>query len=104
MSEHTHDFPAGFWSFPDPPNTTAITTVHVLEGLKPVLLVTHDADDGTWQMICGTTNDPPDGRVVCLGCMVSKDATLVEVADLPLGWVAWRDEVGGPWGREPRGD
>jgi hypothetical protein len=101
MGTHTHGFGVESWPFEDPENVTAITTVHVLDGRLPVLLVTHDEDDGTWKILCGTTSDPKDGCVVCLGCMVSKDPSLRSLADLPRGWTAWRDSVTAPWRREP---
>jgi hypothetical protein len=92
------------WPFEDAPNTTSITTVHVLNGTLPILLVTHDADDGTWQFLCGTTDDPDEGRVVGLDCIVGLDPTVADLADLPLGWRAWRDAPGEPWTREPRAE
>ena len=88
------------WPFPDAPNTASITTRQVLEG-APILLVTHDADDGAWQFLCGTTDDPADGRIVGLGRMYRRDLTLGELADLPEGWRASRASVGLPWHREP---
>ena len=75
------------WPFEDTPNTASITTRQVLDG-APILLVTHDADDGSWQFLCGTTNDTADGRVVGLGEMYGRDTTLGELADLPEGWRA----------------
>lgn len=86
------------WPFADSPNTASITTRQVLEG-APVLLVTHDADDGSWQFLCGTTNDSEDARVVGLGRMYRRDTTLGELADLPEGWRAFRAGVGLPWSR-----
>ena len=88
------------WPFADSPNTASITTRQVLEG-APVLLVTHDADDGSWQFLCGTTDDAADARVVGLGQMFRRDVTLGEVADLPEGWRASRRAVGLPWHRSP---
>jgi len=90
------------WTFDDPPNRRCYTTVNVLELNHPVLLVTHDADDGAWQFLCGKTSNPEDGRVIGLDCALARDLTLSEVADLPLGWRAWRDEIGGSWTRAPR--
>jgi hypothetical protein len=90
----------GSWPFADKPNTASITTRQVLEG-APVLRVTHDADDGSWQFLCGTTDDTADGRVVGLGEMYARDATLGELADLPEGWRAWRAAPGLPWARGP---
>jgi hypothetical protein len=91
------------WPFADAPNTASITTIRVLEGQAPILLVTHDGDDGGWQFLCGTTDDPSDGRVVGLGRMYARDPTLGEVADLPEGWRASRERVGAPWIRQPLG-
>ena len=89
------------WLFPDPPNTTSITTVHVLERRLPIMLVAHDADEGGWQFLCGTTNDPSDGRVIGLDCAVDIDPTVEALADLPIGWRAWRTDPKGPWQRAP---
>ncbi|MGH7517091.1 MAG: hypothetical protein ACREOC_06435 [Gemmatimonadales bacterium] len=89
------------WPFADPPNTAAITTRPVLEQSAPILRVVHDADDGTWQFLCGTTGDPAEARVVGLGRMGTRDASLRELADLPEGWHAWRAGVGAPWQRGP---
>ena len=88
------------WPFAAPPNTASITTRQVLEG-APILLVTHDADDGGWQFLCGTTDDPADARIVGLGQMYKRDATLGELASLPEGWHASRSAVGQPWHRGP---
>jgi hypothetical protein len=89
------------WPFEASPNTASITTRQVLEG-APVLRVTHDADDGCWQCLCGTTDNPVDARVVGVGEMYARDPTLGELADLPEGWCAWRASPGLPWERSPR--
>lgn len=52
-----------------------LTTRQVLEG-APVLLVEHG--DGTWQFVCGTTNDPKDGRVVGFNEILAIDPNLKE--------------------------
>ena len=84
------------WPFDDPPNVEAITTRQVLDENYPILLVTHDEDDG-WQILCGTSNDVDDGRVVDLGCMYERDPSIGELADLPLGWQASRESVADAW-------
>ena len=53
-------------------------------------------------MAAGTTNEPADGRIVHLEEIVTMDPTVAAVADLPLGWVAFRSAVGGDWNREPQ--
>ena len=95
---HTH-LHSGPWPFSDPENVATITCVHVLDG-SPILRVSHDEDDGVWQLLCGRPHETTDARVVCLGCMLVRDDTLREVASLPLGWSADREMVGLPWVRE----
>ena len=88
-------------AFNEDPQLGVLTTAAVLAG-APIVIVSHDADDGGWQFLCGTTTDPDDGRLVHLHEIVAIDPTMVEVADLPLGWIAFRGYVGGNWTREPQ--
>ena len=55
---------------------------------------------GDWQFLCGTTNKVDDGAVVCLGGILQRDQTLVDLANLPEGWQASREEVGSAWKRK----
>jgi hypothetical protein len=63
--------PVDIWPFEAKRNTASITTRQVLEG-APILLVTHDADDGGWQFLCGTSDDTEDGRIVGMGQMYDR--------------------------------
>jgi hypothetical protein len=76
------------WPFPDPPNAVTMTTRHVMELGMPILMVTHDADDGCWQMLCGTTDDTDDAHVVGLVEIYKRDSSIGQLADLPRGWRA----------------
>ena len=87
------------WPFDQAPNVTAITTVRVLDDHLPILRVTHYSDDHSWAFVCGTTNDTKDGRVIGMDCALSLDPTIRTIADLPPGWTAWRESVGGEWHR-----
>ena len=88
-------------AFAENPRLGVLTTAAVLAG-SPILMVSHDEDDAGWQFLCGTTNEPADGRIVHLEKIVTMDPTVIEVADLPLGWVAFRGTVGSDWHREPK--
>lgn len=88
-------------AFDENPNLGVLTTAAVLGG-APILMISHDEDDGGWQFLCGSTNDPADGRIVHLREIVAMDPTVTAVADLPLGWVAFRNATDGDWVREPR--
>lgn len=100
---HSHRFDASAWPFATPVNTASFTTIHVLEGSLPVLEVYHD-HDGDWQFMCGTTSESADAKIVCLGCMVERDSSLMQLADLPDGWLAYRKSPADPWVREEYAD
>lgn len=92
--------PRGSWAFADEPHTGAYTRKAVFEKREPILLITHD-DDGSWQFHGPGEADVEQGVLVCLHHMVDMDPSVNELADLPLGWVAWRESVSDPWTREP---
>jgi hypothetical protein len=98
MAAHFHKFLENEWPFQDAVNTAAFTTTHVVNDDYPVLLIRHE-EDGDWQLLCGTTERKKDCLIICLGCAFEKDRTIGEVADLPLGWKAWRTSIGSPWER-----
>jgi hypothetical protein len=87
------------WPFADPPNVAAITTRQIVHEGEPILLVSHDADDGSWQFLTGGSIDVADGMLVSLRSMVERDPSVAELADLPQGWQAWRDRPDAPWER-----
>lgn len=78
-----------------PHGMTAICQ-HVFADERPVLLVSNMGDH--WQMLCGGIHE--DGpRVVGMSHLLARDATLLEILDLPEGWDAERAVVGGVWVR-----
>ena len=85
------------WPFDQEPNVAAFTTKQVLEGL-PILYVTHYEDDHSWFFVHGTGEDfDEDGRLICMAEALKLDATLRDVADLPPGWYAWREDEHSGW-------
>ena len=87
------------WLFHDAPNTACFTTGHVLDG-SPILRVYHDYD-GDWQFHGDPSQsaDDEDAKLVCLAEIVSLDASLAELHDLPYGWRAERTSVSRQWTR-----
>jgi hypothetical protein len=83
------------------PDEIAITTRQVMHEGWPILLVTHDADDGVWQFVNGhgDTDDTETAMVVEVEQVVGVDPSVAELADLPLGWRAWRPTVSAEWKR-----
>ena len=91
------------WPFSDPPNFNAFTTRQVMKRDEPVLLVSHESDDGAWQFI-GRDWAEEDLVIVCLEHAVALDPALRELADLPRGWEAVRTRPGAPWRRTRSAD
>jgi hypothetical protein len=73
------------WPF-DPLNVAVFTTKSVIFGRQPVLLVTHDEKDGVRQFLPREgAGHVKDAAVVGLGETIERDATLAELAELPVG-------------------
>jgi hypothetical protein len=89
------------WPFADPPEAEVIALDRILRGEAPLLLVTHDEDDGSWQFLDGEHVFEEDATVVRLGEIVQLEPSLRGLADLPPGWYAWRTSADGPWLRAP---
>ncbi|MDI1429921.1 hypothetical protein [Polyangium sorediatum] len=89
------------WPFADPPNVAVFTSKRILSGEAWIAYVSHDEDDGAWQFHASNGAAPEaEAAVVSLRSIVDADPTLASLADLPLGWCAWRDRVGAPWNRK----
>jgi hypothetical protein len=88
------------WPWDQAPNAAALTVRSILDG-APILYVFHDVADDGWQLLDGEPPDTNEGRLIGIHEVPRLDASLWEIADLPPGWMAWRDWVGGSWSREP---
>jgi hypothetical protein len=71
------------WPFADPKNLAVLSTVGVMRGQEPICLVTHDSD-GSWQFLSGGVVLVAEALVVGLDEAVALDASLRELADLPI--------------------
>jgi hypothetical protein len=91
------------WKFSDPKNLAVFVDKKILAHGDWICYVSHDHDDGSWQF------HGPDGfaaaedlSVVGLGTMALKDPSVLDLADLPLGWCAWRESPEEAWRRAPK--
>ena len=95
---------ASSWPFDQPRNCAVLVTREVLDREERILLVTYDSDDHGWQFIGSSDGTVENGRIIALDEAVELDASLLQLADLPFGWRAFRDSATSPWKREPIGD
>ena len=89
------------WPFDQPGNCAVITLRHILDGLQPILHVTHDSEDHGWQFLGSCDAREEDASVVTLSHIVALDPSVLQLADLPPGWHAWRRAPEDEWSREP---
>ena len=88
------------WKFPDPPHTRIFLSETVHNGTEPVTYVCRDAEDGSWQFLGDSMSDGGGPVISCFHHPIDRDPSLVELADLPLGWYAERVKVGETWIRK----
>jgi hypothetical protein len=87
------------WLFTDPPDTAVITVRNIVYEGRPILHVSHDIEDGMWQFLDGDLVSMEDALVVSLVEIVQLDDSIIELANLPLGWEASRSKIGDTWVR-----
>jgi hypothetical protein len=64
---------------------------------EPILRVTHDADDGSWQFHYGGPVSSKDAMIVALEEILELDSTVASLANLPLGYAATRKDRASAW-------
>ena len=89
----------GEWPFEQPQNCAVISLRDIVFGGKPILFVSHDDDDDSWQFLTDESPREENAVVVGLGEIAKRDPTVLELADLPPGWIATRDNADANWER-----
>ena len=89
------------WKFSDPPNVAVFVHRSIVKTDDWIAYVSHDDEDGSWQFHNSEPGPVEDGdiMIVSLQNMVKRDESILELADLPEGWHAWRGSKSSPWQR-----
>jgi len=85
------------WPFADERRVAVFTTTHVVRAGKPILYVSHDADDGSWQFHSGDQVSPKDMMLLALEEILEIDPSIASLATLPLGHCATRKGPRSAW-------
>ena len=85
--------------FQEPLNTAVFTTKFVIEDKKPITYVSHDAEDGAWQFFSDDELESFEkvARIVGLGEIIELDKTVLQLADMPVGFIAYRKKKEDKW-------
>lgn len=89
------------WPFDQPRNCAIITLRSIVFDGEPILHISHDKEDHGWQFFGLQKADLADAAVVGLEEIVNHDPTVLEIANLPPGWHAWRASESSPWQCSP---
>lgn len=90
------------WPFDQPRNCAVFCIRSIVFDGAPILHVCHDEDDHSWQFLGLEDADVREAAVVLLNEVVKLDPSVLEVADMPPGWHAWRRLRSSPWQRAKR--
>ena len=90
------------WPFDQRPNCAVITLKTVISREVPILFVSRDEDDQSWQFLTGEIVRKNDAAVVALHEIVELDPSVPELADLPPGWIAKRRSENAAWEKQAR--
>lgn len=85
-----------------PPDLGAVVQWTVANGEFPALYVGH-TEDNSW-LVGDGVNDPNAAgacAAMCIWAAITRNSSMRELADLPVGWAAERDAPGDPWRRAP---
>ena len=78
------------------------TTRQVINAGWPVLVVSHDEEDGEWQFHWGGPLRIAEMKKVTLSRILELDPSLAGLTDLPVGWWAHRNSPEQKWERSPQ--
>jgi len=85
-------------SFLEDENTAVFTTKFVMKDRELITYVTHEIEDGAWQFYSESEfNGYEDIMVVSLKNIIELDETITKIADLPLGFAAFRKTKTEEW-------
>jgi RNAse (barnase) inhibitor barstar len=87
------------WGFDQPPNAATMTTTHVMRDGAVITRAYHDEEDHGWQFYSEHVTHTKDAMVVALEEIVALDQSIIEISNLPPGWMAQRTGRGFPWQR-----
>ena len=89
--------------FKESANTAVFTTRFVVHDKKDITHVHHFKEDGAWQFSSDDEfeNYEQVAMLVGLGQIIELDMTILEIADLPEGYVADRKFKGDNWVIKP---
>jgi hypothetical protein len=86
------------WAFMEPRNLAVFTTKRILSKTDSILYVLHD-DEGDWQFHSGLETHEEEPAIIALSEIVELDSSIINLANLPMGTIAIRQNKDDFWQR-----
>lgn len=85
--------------FKESPNTAVFTTKFVVNDNRPITLVRHNPEDSTWEFFSDDKYDnfKDVAKIIGLGQLIKIDSSVLEIADMKLGYYAHRKTKQDNW-------
>jgi hypothetical protein len=89
------------WPYPGsqfPAHLGIVIQRTVIDGEEPARSIVHD-EDGDWLASDGVNdpNQPNAAIVVCMHHLIDLDPSIAQLANMPRGTEAWREDEDDPW-------
>ena len=86
-------------TFKDSLKTAVFTSRFVIKDKKDITFISHDNEDGAWQFLSNDNFDNYEeiAMIVSLDEILQIDKTILDIADLPLGYIATRQTLSDNW-------
>lgn len=86
------------FKFKESENTACFVCSHIMDRSRPILLASHEKEDGFWQFLCGCNNhNDADIKIISLKQAVEIDSSINELFEMPLGVATDRKSVNDKW-------
>ncbi len=85
------------WPFDEREDISVFTSAQIMAGDAWIGRVVHDASDGSWQFHPLEGGRAEQAVVVALRELWLLDASIGDLADMPLGWAATRRSPSAAW-------
>lgn len=82
-------------------NTAVLTSKYVMSNLSPIVYIAHH-EDGVWEFWGEEIVEEADIMVVSLGRIIEIDATVLEIAEMPVEFNAIRGKEERSWNVVPK--
>ncbi len=86
------------FKFKENEKTACFVCEHVLNKTRPILFVSHDLEDSSWQFLCGKDDhSEQSAKIISLKEATELDPSINELYEMPIGVGVERKDIKSKW-------